>query len=383
MNGRWFRGWMGGVALAALLLVGCNSLTAPGATPTVPSATQTTTTGTTTPAPVSSNWASFVVADTSGRNGPLTIENVNPFSGKRATIATATPSNQNFVDAISHDGQLVAYHLDDGSGSVSYSVAKIDGSGAHAVTKVQNVIGQAIWLPDNAHLVVGTQSGIVKIDATSGAKTTVVPTQVALVATSPDGTIFYGTGTGANSPQGALLRIPADGTPFLQLSPRITGGRFIFSADGTSVYYQNTGPSGTAGIYQVNTQTGASTQVRSTNDFPVGFATNGSLLVVHIDPTQHTLALIQLGPPAAIDQVLVPQLLPAGTTAPAGAADVAVAPDGTGVIVRGSPGLLKYRFYFVDLTSGSTHQPQQSLALDNADRGDLAGWDTVLLPATS
>ena len=378
------------VGMALMVLAGCESLSVPATATTTPTTTAaptltvpTATAGNGTPVTGSTTWASFLVASTQGRGNPLSLTNVNAISGKNAVVGSVAPSNQVTVDAIAPDGQSVAYHTDAGTGTQNFFIAKIDGSGSHAAGQVQHLLGQGIWMPDGKHLAVGTTSGIVLLDAISGATTTISQFQAFLVFPSPDGKYLYGTGNGANTPQGALMRIPVDGSAFLQLTARVTGGHFVLNADGSQVFYQNTGPSGTPGIYQVNTQTGSQTQLRTITDIPVGFSSKGNLLTVHSAQPQKTWSLNQLGATAGDDKVLVTSLLPSGVQ-PANdvVTDVAVAPDGSGAIVRGSPVSLSFHFYFIDLTV-TGGQPQQVYALDNASRADLIGWNTVLLPASS
>ncbi len=376
------------IALLALLLAACASV-APPAVGTVTSTPATSGTAaavgsgaTATPGPGVSHWVSFMIATTQGRSNPLTINNVNPVSGKVVTVATLPATANVTVDGIAPNGALYAYHTTDSTGTATFTIAQVDGSNQKTVGQVKGVLGNAIWLPDNAHLAVGTANGVVVIDTTAGSQTTASPIQAFLVAASPDGQVVFGTGTGGNAPQGALLRIPLGATTFLALSARVTGGHFVFTADGKHAYYQNTGPSGQPGIYQIDTQTGANQQLRPTNDIPVGFSPQGALLTVRTTQPAGPAALIQIGANPTGDVIVANQLLPSGVSSINLAADNAVASDGTGLIIRGLQGTQGYQFYFLDLTSIGA-QPKLADTVANASRADLIGWDTILLPSGS
>ncbi len=375
------------IALFALLLAACASAapTTGGSVTSTPTTSGTAAAGsgaTATPIPGVSSWVSFMLATTQGRSNPLTIANVNPVSGKVVTVATLPATANVTVDGIAPNGALYAYHTTDSAGLATFTVAQVDGSNQKTVGQVQGVLGTAIWLPDNAHLAVGTPHGVVVIDTTTGSQTTASPIQAFLVAASPDGQVVFGTGTGSNAPQGALLRIPLGGTTFLALSARVTGGHFVFTADGKHAYYQNTGPAGQPGLYQIDTQTGANQQLRPTNDIPVGFSPQGALLTVRTTQPAGPAALIQLGANPTGDVIVANQLLPSGVSSINLAADIAVASDGTGLIIRGLQGTQGYQFYFLALTSSGA-QPKLADTVANASRADLIGWDTILLPSGS
>lgn len=374
--------------VAALLAVaGCSSLTAGGSSPTASPASGTPTVAGTatpgTPAPGAPAWTSVVLASTVGRQNSLSIQNLNPISGHLVAITTATPSDKTTLDGVSPNGQLLAYHIDNGSGVATFWVANIDGSGARPVAQITGPLGAAVWAPDNAHLAVGVAGNIVGFDIATGHVSTLANQEATLVAYAPDGLSVFGVGTGATLGPGSLTRIPLDGSKPIPLTPRLTGLPFVISPDGKTVYYQNTGPAGTAGIYQVNTADGSgpTAPVRTNNDIPVGFTASGALIV--FTPPPAAPALIQLGQDAPADTTLVANLVPGTAMLPDGAADVAVAPDGNGVVVKAQPKTgVGYIFYFTDLAAPGG-QPKIAAELDQASRADLGGWDTLIITSGS
>ncbi len=375
--------------LALTLLAGCTrSITTPGGAATgTPGATPTAG-GTGTPAPTvlpggGLSWVSLAFDTTTGRQNPLAIMNLNPVGGKQVQAATVPLSSEGVVDAISPNGQLLAYHLTISNASTYMAADLANLTSPRTLGQVSNAMGAAVWKHDNATLAVAGQSGITLLSVNDTAPQTLANIQAAtLLGFSTDDTslFFVAGGTVTSLAPGALYRLPLSDTAHpVELTPREMNSHFLLSPNDQTVYYNNTGPSGTQGIYAVSAQQGGTpTLLRQTAGVPVGFTKTGGLLYSLIQSSQ--TQLIEWSATGS-DVTLVGNLV-IGTPVVADVAlDVSVAPDGSGVAVLAavSGG---FTIYYTDL-GAPTPAPKVSAQLTGASRADLAGWDTTLLPAGS
>lgn len=399
MQQQHIRQWLGAIACVAVLaLGGCKGVTTPGASGTsttsgTPGTSTTGTPGTTTTgtpgtAPTSTpgvqqSWGSLLYASTTGRGNALTITNINPASGKTATVASIPNSSQGGVDAISPNGQLVAYHTLSGT-TASYSVANIGGVGAtQSFGQVPGALAGGAWEHDNAHFAV-TSDGVISILSAGAAPQTITGIHAAqIVGFSPDNSSLYFVASGYSPTSlgpGALYRLPLNDTTHpVELTPREGATHFLLSQDGQTVYYNNTGSSGTQGIYSVNAQNGGTpTLLRQTSGVPVGFSSNGALLYAVIQPAG--VALMQFNP-SGTDTTVVYHLVNQGNIPNLGL-DIAVAPDGSGVAALAMLQGTGFAITFNDLTQ-TTPTPKQLVSMPTASLMDLVGFDTALLAAGS
>lgn len=396
----WLRGAGLLLSLGLLVLAGCTkSITAPG------SGTATTTTGTPTPAsgtpgagtptpgsgsatatPVPtgpSDWVSVIYDSTTGRANPLTIANLNPFSGNHVTTATIPVSNEGATDSISPDGQSVAYHVQNGTVN-TYSVVKIDGlGGVHALGSVSNAVGNAVWENDNAHIAVAGSGQITILSVTPSAPTTIANVHAAslLGFSSDNSALFYvAAGDAPGQAPGALYRLPiSNPSQAVQISPRENNSHFVLSPDGQTVYYNNTASSGSQGIYSVSASTGGTpTLARLTAGVPVGFSKSGALLYAVAQSPGVTL--LQLNPGGSSDTTVVANLIGSGFSVSNLAAEIAVAPDGSSVIALAANSTGAFSLFDTPILNGGN---QTTFALTGASRADLVGWDTVIIAAGS
>ena len=387
------------LALCALLalLIGCSkstgSTTAGSGTPT-PTTTGTVVAGTptpgtpgaATPTPVTSgpsDWVSVVFDSTIGRQNPLTIANLNPFSSNHINLTTIPVSNQGAVDSVSPDGQSLAFHVLNGSAS-TYSVTHIDGvTGPHSVGAVNNAVGAAIWEHDNAHLAVAGSGQVTILSTTGQAPTTLAGVYAAaLVSFSPDNaSLFYvTTGVASGQAHGALYRLPLSDTAHpVQISPAESSSRFLLSPDGQTAYFNNTASSGVQGIYSVSAQNGGTpTLVRQTAGVPVGFSSSGALLYAIAQAP--VVTLLQVAPSGSADGTIVANLIAGSATVPDLGADVVVAPDGSSVITFAANGTGSYKLFYTSIRNGGN---QTTFSINDVSRADLIGWDTVIISAGS
>src|SRR5579875_2649926 len=123
MHSKRISRWASGLACAVFVVVaGCTSIKAPsGSSSATPGGTGTPGTGGGGP---QLTWGSLLYDNTTGRSNPLVVVNVNPANGKSEKVATLPVSNQGAADSISPNGQLVAYHIQNGT-SFSYDAANI------------------------------------------------------------------------------------------------------------------------------------------------------------------------------------------------------------------------------------------------------------------
>jgi hypothetical protein len=398
MRQQRMRLWLGAIAcIAVLALGGCKGPSTSGASgssttsgtpgPTSTGTPGTTATGTPGAAPTSTpgtqmSWGSLLYASTTGRGNALTITNINPASGKNSTVTTIPNSSQGAVDAISPNGQLVAYHTLSGT-TASYSAANIAGLGApQSLGQVPGAQGTAVWEHDNAHLAV-TSDGVITILSMGGAPQTITNIYASQIVgfSNDDTALFYvAAGDAITQGPGALYRLPLNDTTHpVELTPREGATHFLLSQDGQTVYYNNTGGSGTQAIYSTSAQNGGTqTIVRQNAGVPVGFTPSGALLYVLLQPSGP--ALMQVAA-SGNDTTVVAHLVAQGDIPNLGL-DVAVAPDGSGVAALAALQGSGYGISYTDLTQ-STPTPKLLVPLAAASLADLLGFDTALLAAGS
>lgn len=371
--------------IALLWLAGCSALTTPGNS-TIPQPAGTPVKqGTVTPIGGNLAWASSIVASTTGRQNPLVIENLNPFSGKRVAITSLPTSDLAVVDGVSPNGTLIAFHIFDSQHHATYSVASIDGNTApHVVGQFADTLGNAVWRHDNAHLAVTTGQAIMIFGFDGAPPIQIVNVHAAgLLGFAPDDSaLFYIGGDAVDIVPGALYRLPlSDPQHPLQLTPRQISTHFLLSRDGAQVFYQNSGPSGVGGIYRAPTNmANAATLLHSGVGIPVGFATDGALLVAASQNNQ--VSLTQLGSASQQDILVSANLIGSGTTLANVAQDIVVAPDGNAVMALATPTSGGFTYYLTDLTA-PTKAAKLALSLPSASRADLPGFDTVIMPGGS
>jgi hypothetical protein len=375
-----------------ILLAGCaSSITAPGNGTATPSgtATVTGTPGTATPTAGPhgpSAWVSVVYDSTAGRQNPLSVANLNPFSGNHTAITAIPISSEGIVDSVSPDGQMVAYHVQNGTAS-TYFVAHIDTLTApQTLGVVNNAVGLALWEHDNAHLAVAGSGQVTILSTASQVPTTLSNIHAStLVAFSADNsTLYYVAASDASAlGPGALYRVALNNTTqSVELTPREMNSHFVLSPDGQTFYYNNTGGSGQQAIYaasiQGNGNTPSPTLVRSGAGVPVGFSTTGALLYAMAQSAG--VALMQLNSSGATDATLVPNLITSGVTIADLGADVLPAPDGSAVVVLATVGTSGFEFFYTPLNPVGT---QTHLLVSSVSRVDLIGWDTVIIAVGS
>ncbi len=390
MHSKRISRWASGLACAVFVVVaGCTSIKAPsgsssatpGATGT-PSGTPGAGSGTGTPGTGGGGpqltWGSLLYDNTTGRSNPLVVVNVNPANGKSEKVATLPVSNQGAADSISPNGQLVAYHIQNGT-SFSYDAANIANLGQpQSFGQVNGAVGTAVWKHDNAHLAVAANGQVTILGAGEGPQTIANVHATQLIAfSSDDSSLFYvAAGDAPGQTPGALYRLPLNNpAQAVELTPRQFNAHFVISPDGQTVYYNNTSSAGSQGIYSVSAQSGGThTLVRQTAGIPVGFTAGGALL--YVVQQSNAVALMKLNP-GGVDPTITSNLVTGSATLPNLTADISVAPDGNGVAALGtvSGG---YEIFFTDLTASSP-APKVVQQLNQASRADLIGFDTALL----
>ncbi|MBA3826739.1 MAG: hypothetical protein H0X24_22940 [Ktedonobacterales bacterium] len=388
-HSRFVRGACILTLMGLFTLAGCQSLSAPGGTSgTTPTVT---TTGTpVTPTPTGGTggqpFASLLIADTASTTAPLLIENVNPTSGRRVQVASIPAGTPSKVQAISPNGQLVAYTTTASGSGTTLSVADI-GALTPPVAVAQNIgtLSNAVWQHDNAHVAVVSGRQLLIFSITGQAAPSVAfPAAASLLGFAPDDqSIFFTAADAPGLASGALYRLPlADPTHPLQVTPRESGSHFVLSRDGQSVYFDNTATTGGAGIYRVATQTANATPqllVTGAGNYPLGFSAAGDLLFAAAQTLNPALKAVNT---AGTVTTVVAKLVddPAQVRYPN--QQITLAPDGTGIAVVTPLGTSGSEIFATDLTASSP-APKVTLTLPGAPRVDLAGWDIVLVAGAS
>lgn len=381
-KGRWLSAIS--ATIVALVFAGCSSLSSPTGDTTPDSGTPGAPTPTAGP---SISWASIVIDSATSSTGPLQVDNLNPFSGKRAALVSMPTSDGAVVDGVSPNGQTLAYHPSNTRVPASYEILTVaDPSTAHVINTSPNAIGKGLWQHDSSHMAVVTSGGVTIFDINGGTPTGYSSIQAsALVGFSPDDTTLYFVGASGASgvTSGALYRVTlSDPTKLTQLTPGQVSPHFVLSRDGQKIYYQNAAPGGSFGLYEVTT---SSTSVsptlrRATSGVPVGFNASGAVL--YVVGGGGPVALYALGTGDGPDAALVDNIVIGTVTLHDPTTDIVVAPDGSGLVAMASPATNSEQFFFTDLTA-STKAPKASLTLTGVSRADVVGWDSATITSGS
>jgi len=325
-------------------------------------------------------WNAAMIAVPSGSSGTYSVKNYNYTNGFAITLnSSPLPANTQF-DGISSDGQDLLYQYAS-SNHVYYArlLTQFPHTGYFYELNADNA-GNAVWAPDNRHVLINTKNmGVIEVDTVTGQETAFMPQLVAygLVAYHPGYLYYIGTDLGVNRVNVATGAVQI-------VTSRSMNSAVWISPDNTTLYWVNTGPVGQPGIYAVNLTT-LNTQVLRSSGEPVGFAPDNALLVARFLDGQVQIA--KVGMTSQQDQLAfanaapgATSLCPATTATPGQICDtfIAMAPYGHAVIVQGTGADGSYHLWSDDLVTG------QQLALDSGSGSHVAaqllGWDRLSLP---
>ncbi len=333
--------------------------------------------------PLFGGWNAALIAVPSGHSRAYSVKNYNYTNGFAITLnSSPLPANTQF-DGISSDGQDLLYQYASSS-HVYYArlLTQFPHTGYFYELNAANA-GNAVWAPDNRHVLINTKNmGVIEVDTVTGQETAFMPQLVAygLLAYHPGYLYYIGTDLGVNRVN------VATGTLQIVASRSMNSAHSAvwISPDNTTLYWVNAGPVGQSGIYAVNLTT-LNTQFLRSSGEPVGFAPDNALLMarfldgqvqivkVGMTPQQDQLAFANAAPDAT-------SLCPAATATPEQICDtfIAMAPYGHAAIVQGTDADGSYHLWSDDLVTG------QQLALDSGSGSDeaaqLLGWDRLSLP---
>lgn len=392
-------------AFVAFGLMGCSvTPVASGGTPAPGSGSSTPATSNT-PVSWSGGWNSFMLVSQAGGPNQYVVLNSN-LSGKSQALTQYVVPKAQFGN-IAPGGKDVLYQTALNDHTQFYTaMAQRPGTGFfyEVHNSSPNLVGNAIWMPDNNHaLVLNPLSGVWSVDVHTGQAQQVV----SLPITAQDGTIdgiqqllayrdgyLYFQGGGGGDCMGAICRLQLNTShpTITHYSPRQTGSsNFLLSPDGGTIYYCNTGPVGKAGLFAVNSDGSNSRLLRASatgsdcgSATPVGFAQDNSLVAVgHINGK---FEVIKLGATPQQDEVMLADAAPGATalcvsndevrfSSDVCPQDVALAPYSHALVVQGMLPNGTPQLWGTDLTTGQQHVIKP---IDNSGKPvQLLGWDQL------
>lgn len=393
------------LAFLTLGLLGCDVTPVSGNPGNTPTPASTNTPGSAPSTPGSTNtsvgWDSFMVgAQTQGSQYIVLNSNLN--DKVEALTQYGLPKVQ--FGTIAPDGQDVLY-WQTVNGQEQFSTALL---GPHPFytehADSPNLSGNAIWTSDSRHaLVLNPLSGIWQVDVQSGQAQKVLSLPVSgqgwyvdginSLLAYRDGYVYF-QGAGGGDCMGAICRLQlgVSHPTLTHYSSRQTGSSdFLLSPDGQTIYYCNTGPVGTAGLYAVNSDGTHSRILRqSTNGSdcgsgsPVGFAAdNGLVVMAHLNGK---FELIELGATPQQDRVMLADAAPGASSLCASSneqqfsqdvcpQEVALAPYSHALVVQAVMPGGKLQLWGTDLTTGK-QQVLHPIA-NSSQPLQLLGWDQM------
>lgn len=321
-----------------------------------------------------------------------TIANYDILNGSNTQLtAPKPPLDGTHIDGISHDGSNMLYHLSSSGHTFYYTLTSVARTGFFYELADENVgsTNNAIWLPDNRHVLISTaNNGVVKVDVQTGQSNTVVHTlkTAGLVVYRAPYLYFIGAEDRAT---GALYRVNVDGSNAVPVqvtwpSPNTT---FWVSPDGATVYFVNNGSAGQAGIYGFKSDgsdVSSNPQPLRTDGVPVGYAADNKLVLVN--EVQGKFQLVKLGATSDQDQVLLADVAPNAVSLCDGAVNpgivpicdssIALAPLGSALMVEAGYADESHKVWSIDLQTGARFELTTPAGLSNVQL-KLIGWDQI------
>lgn len=260
--------------------------------------------------------------------------------------------------------------------------------------------GNALWNSDSRTvLVLDKNKGVSVVDTQTGQshQVLILPykdgnasvNRIERLVFYRDGYIYF-VGSGSGACVGVLCRASlADNPQLRQLTdPHRSSSSYVMSPDGQTIYYRNTSPAFTLGIYAVNADGTHTRLVRASRDasgfsaLPIGFGAHSALIVMRRSGAQ--FQVIQLGATPTQDKLLLANAAPGAsslcdinTFAPGICAqDILLAPAAQAIVVQGTLPNRKSQLWITDLQTGKQHAiPHPGNA--QGDPVQLVGWDAL------
>lgn len=370
----WYSDLVEGITHEVFLPDSSASLALPGwAKLQIPSAPQAAQTG---PGSPYDSWNNVVMLSSDQQTGLSHIISYDTHSGTTTQITSRPLPLNTIVDGVSHNGLNVLYQYPSGGKMLYWTMSQLAGTG-YFYALDDNDAGNAVWMPDNRNVLIATQKhGIIKVDITTGAASSVLPTLTAgKLVIYRDPYLYY---IGAQDvATGALYRVNiTDGTP-QQVTGRSPNSMFWVSPDGSTVYYVNKGAAGQAGVYAVNND-GSNLRLLRSDGVPIGYASDNTLMLVR--DVKGAFRVVRLGASADQDQTLLSDIAPGATAlcdAAVSAGDtpicdssIALAPLGGSLVVEATYPDGAHKLWYIDLQTGKRLELPIS-----AGQVQLIGWD--------
>jgi hypothetical protein len=353
------------------------------------------------PVASSSDWNAVAIADPATVQADLvTIANYQPVSGHRSHLATVhlpqPPSHsfpQPMFDGISPDGMHLLYHLWRNQ-QTQYYLVGAKGSAASffyaAAAPDEGVAGNAIWMPDNHHvLVIAPELGVREVDTLTGQTQPVLPASlnqggilvsILRLQLYHDGYLYFAGDAGLCM---GLCRVRLQSIQrHITVVSAFREGETTYwlSPDGETIYYEHTGPVGEHGLYAVNID-GTNGRFLHEEGTPIGFASNQQLLFLR--QRQGQFQVVALGATAPQDQVILADAAPqAVSLCPVENVlicqiNVALAPDGHALAVAGILADGSTMVWSDDLTTGKGLTLLTKPKLRSGIPAQVIGWDRL------
>ncbi|HEV2471375.1 MAG TPA: hypothetical protein VGS41_01840, partial [Chthonomonadales bacterium] len=333
-------------------------------------------------APVDANqgWNGLVLITSVGAMYSV-ISTYNYLNGDHRDLAEINAPLQ--FDGVGSYGQNMLYQVNVNGQTLFYTLDQLQTTGYFYELDQEDALN-ALWLPDNQHVLVATSnSGVIMVDTLSG------QSQPFLPDLQTNGLKFYRDGYlyflgGADRVVDALYRINVGSGLVQQVAGRSIGGNFWLSPDGQTVYYNTVNTLGIAtarsGIYAASSD-GAGGQVLRPDGQPIGYAPDDSLVVLR--QIGRDFEVVQLGATPAQDRLLFANAAPGATSlcVPAlimaimcGSTNIALAPLSHALAVIASYPDGSRKVWSDDLVSGKQMVLMQPASGTNVM---VPGWDRI------
>lgn len=325
-------------------------------------------------------WNGLVLITTVGAMYSV-ITTYNYLNGDHRELAQISAAMQ--FDGVGSYGQNMLYQVTEDGQAYFYTLNQLSGSGYFYELDEDDALN-AIWMPDNQHVLIGTQSsGVILVDTQTG------EAQPFLPQLRTSGLKFYRDGYlyflgSSNLVTGALYRVDVQSGIVQQVAGRSADGDYWLSPDGLTVYYHAGGPMDGAGIYAVGSDGASSQVIRTDGGMPIGYAPDNSLVVMrHIG---QAFEVIQLGSTPAQDRTLLSNVAPGAVSLcnPSmmmalicDTTNVALAPLSHALVVVASYPDGSRKVWSDDLNTGKQFVLMQP---DGNTNVIVPGWDRIAVP---
>jgi hypothetical protein len=334
----------------------------------------------TSPSDANQGWNGLVLITTVGAMYSV-ISTYNYLNGDHRELAQSSAAMQ--FDGVGSYGQNMLYQVTEDGQTYFYTLNLLPATGYFYALDGDDALN-AIWMPDNQHVLIGTQSsGVIMVDTQTG------QSQPFLPDLKTGGLKFYRNGylyfLGSNNlVAGALYRVNVQSGVVQQVAGRSADGDYWLSPDGLTVYYHGGGPLDRAGIYAASSDGTSSQVIRTDGGMPIGYAPDNSLVVMrHVG---QAFEVIQLGATPAQDRTLLSDAAPGATSlcSPSlmiavicEATNVALAPLSHALVVVASYPDGSRKVWSDDLQTGKQFVLMQP---DSNTNVTVPGWDRIAVP---